>query len=1126
MLEIIKAQVYKFWPAIVIFAFVVVLFALNNKPGTYLIGWDNLQTDLDPLLNLRRSFFSIWEQYQGVGHLSGNAALADIPRQIFTFLISFVVDPTFLRKFYTFLMLFIGTLGSYFLIKQTLFEGRSKIIPLLGALFYMLNLSTVQTFYAPFEPHIAHFGFLPWLILTLINFLKNPNRRSLALLAIANILAIPQYQVPTFFFVYILISFLIFLPFYLLQKNKFVLKNGLTSLAVILIINSFWLIPFIYFFFSQSSVAFEAKINQMSTETVYLQNKAFGDLLSTVLIRGFWFDNVDPTLSGNFSYMLEPWRQHLQNIFVVLIGIILFAVSILGFIKSLKTKGKERLAFLGLFIFSFTMLATNTPPFSVFDDLIRKLGLINQVLRFPFTKFSIVYSLAFAGLFTLGLASISEFLKRYIRNDSIIKFALPAAVIAALILFMLPAFQGQFIYSKAQVKVPDEYFELFNYFKSKDPNTRIANFPQYTFWGWNYYQWGYGGSGFTWYGIPQPIMDRAFDVWSKSSENYYWEISNSLYKRDPDDFLKVLNKYQISWVLVDKNIFDPNATSSLFTPELSQLLGEIKEIKKDRSFGSIDIYEVDLADDPKSFVFATGSLNQANEYVWGNDDRAYKEIGNYITSSFPNYFYPFRTLFSNKTQNDIEFEVSLSDEFITLSKDIPPLKNTSVSLPSFFQNEAIAPVNITTEDSESGELVVNLTILTPEISIADEKGSNVIYSGNITEPIVEVSPNSSRLSLDLNGVKKFEINPADGPKKIGSGFVSLKENNLIVVSDESRDVLESRVISRESFNALLDSNNSIFIPDIEENSKLVLKIPTISDSFLSYEKLPSQKDTRSVIECDLFNKGNFSSSIASYENKEWLSLESLDSTACISFSMPNLSHNQGYAMFIESINITGRSLHTWLFNDDQKFSPIDTYLEKDGSVSAFIVPPQEEFGKSYSLHLDNISITDQPTINYLGKVSVLPIPYSFIEGIKLFSTESSLKDTGPVNKGITVAHPNEIYYDVQGASSGSTLILSQSFDKGWKAYEVNKDNIIQKIFPFVFAKPINNHLLINNWENGWQIPDSPAINSQSSIILVYLPVYFEILGFLLSLVLIPILIFRTENMKKILYKGKSTGKSV
>ena len=44
--------------------------------------------------------------------------------------------------------------------------------------------------------------------------------------------------------------------------------------------------------------------------------------------------------------------------------------------------------------------------------------------------------------------------------------------------------------------------------------------------GWNYYDWGYRGSGFLWYGIKQPILDRAFDVWDKSSEKYYEEIKS------------------------------------------------------------------------------------------------------------------------------------------------------------------------------------------------------------------------------------------------------------------------------------------------------------------------------------------------------------------------------------------------------------------------------------------------------------------------------------------------------------------------------------------------------------------------------------------------------------------------
>ena len=66
---------------------------------------------------------------------------------------------------------------------------------------------------------------------------------------------------------------------------------------------------------------------------------------------------------------------------------------------------------------------------------------------------------------------------------------------------------------------------------------------------------------------------------------------------------------------------------------------------------------MDLKDDPKSFVFDTEILASANKYNWTSDDRAYASFGNYISSTESlSYYYPFRTLFSAKNENDREFK--------------------------------------------------------------------------------------------------------------------------------------------------------------------------------------------------------------------------------------------------------------------------------------------------------------------------------------------------------------------------------------------------------------------------------------------------------------------------------------
>ena len=84
MLKFIKNYLFE----ILIFLLVVGIFITNYVPGTYLIGWDSLQTELYPWLAVKRALFSVWQEYQSFGLVTGMAHAADIIRAIFLFLIS------------------------------------------------------------------------------------------------------------------------------------------------------------------------------------------------------------------------------------------------------------------------------------------------------------------------------------------------------------------------------------------------------------------------------------------------------------------------------------------------------------------------------------------------------------------------------------------------------------------------------------------------------------------------------------------------------------------------------------------------------------------------------------------------------------------------------------------------------------------------------------------------------------------------------------------------------------------------------------------------------------------------------------------------------------------------------
>ncbi len=1160
----------KYWAILILLGFVVLLFVTNYRPGTILSGWDNLHPEFDFGLNIKRSIFAVWQEYQGLGLLGGMAHSTDLLRQIFLFILSLFLPNDSLRYIWTFLMLFTGSVGSYFLIKYVLnfrtlrklgepenqtrqtvrhsdspaseyseFSGKenaNKLIPFLGASFYLLNLATIQMFYVPFESFIGFFGFLPWVLLSSIIFFRKPVKKNLLFLVLILLIATPAWYLQTVFIVFIIALSIILLPSLLNNFKPGSIIKLVKLYGIIFLVNSFWLLPATYFTLTNSDVNLNSKINQMATETIFLQNKEFGTLPDVMLLKGFMFKGVDPNAQGNITYMLKPWSDHLNNPFVAVAGLLLFAVVFIGFIKAIRTKNPALQGFALLFIFSFIALAVDTPPFSFINSLLRNnIRVLNQIFRFPFTKFATLASLVYAILFAVGIQTVVKKLELRIKNQELrfsnrkYPFLLLTSCFLLLIIFALPVFQGHLFYDKERVIIPTEYKQLFAFFKSKDPNTRIANFPQSNFWGWSFYNWlsspnqgrpggDYGGSGFLWYGIKQPILDRAFDVWSTNNENYYFEITQALYSKNNALFEKVLNKYQINWLLVDKNIFDSSSSKALFIPELEELLANSSLAKKEASFGKLQVYKINLTDKPKNYVYMTKNLPVVNEYKWNNFDQAYFDNGNYISrngqeAKSNSQTYPFRSLFTLKTQNEKEFEIKEEPASIAFINKLPVKSGSTLILPSFTQKEKIIPIHIKTLRTASGTPKIEAQVLLPQIIVGNrelQKNTGPVFQAQLPPFKNDQYP----LTLNINGASYSPISNTD--KDIGVAFFTLNSSNTITVSDKTKRGISNVVFPLETISRLQTSPLFINVGNTS-NQYITVRFPKIDANYLTFRPLLNSAD--SVRNCDNFNGKSFSSKIIDDSS---LTLSSLGATACTSFFAQNLPHDQSFAIFINSKNIQGQGLRFWVENTNQQSVPIDTYLSKEKNLvtSSFILPAMEQFGSSYAFHFYNSSIGRDKTVNEIGRFAAYPVFYNYLKSIKITAgqnTAGSLTDTSKMD----VSHPNESKYVISmengkwPVGNNTTLVLSQSFNPGWKAYAIsnfkcqmsNFKCAVAQAFPFIFGKEIKNHVMVNNWENGWVLSDPQMANGKWQMVIVYTPQYLEYLGFgLLILTLFGIII--------------------
>ena len=1083
---------------------------VNFPAGKFFIGWDALSPEFNLSLNFQRSIFASWQENYGLGALTGHGFATQLPHTMIISLLSFLLPLWSIRPVFIFLCLYLGGLGMYFftrllLYKITFEEYQRKFlitteyICLLTALLYITSLATVQMFYLPLEAFIVHFAALPWLFWIIIRLVGKTDKINVVLFFVINFFSSIQGFIPSLFVVYVISLVLFAFVYILINRFSFiVIKKSVLVLLLTVLINSYWLLPFSYYQLSHGNITQIAYNNLMSTEDFILKNKKFGNLESVALMKGYSFDMQE--LGG---YVFQPWVEHYDKPGTKFIGYSLFIFVLISALTSLVLIRHVLIKIATvIFIFFLTSLATDFPLFSYFSRLMQTLSpSYYQAFRTAFTKFALGYSFLFSLFFGLGLYILLGYFYRLLKHKLISLFVF-LGLLSLLVYYAFPIYKGNLLYNKLQVDIPKAYFEVIDFFKNQKDG-RVADFPVGCSEGWFAYNWGYFGSGFYWYGIKQPILARTFDVWNSSGENYYWEISNAIYSGRFTEVKKILDKYNVKWIIYDQNLLHCRNSKALIGNDefLDYILSssDYKLLSDFRSENNLPVLIFELADYTKNkYILINTNLHSVNpKYSWNNYDAGYLENGEYITVNSEqitdnkkevntNYqllttnnqiYYPFRSLFTGRKQEELEFRIEDSEDYFSFMNKIPTdLVGSDLIIPP------VRPEDVEEIDVQDP---ANINFHYPQIFLDDER-----------------------------------------------------------VNFEAKNATPSAV----SLTYIKDGNFEVRVPKIR--------------GYYSYDIQPTTYNTSTSLgaglqprNCDQFNNGEYLHERVREEGKEWLRLTSVGSSNCLDFDLPNLSQDIGYLVTVEGRNIEGKSLLFSVINKNSQRADLETYLPKSKEVeppkrfnlpeiSYFILPPMEKYAVGYTLHFDNISIGRAKTVNDLGKITVSPIPYRFLTALKIIKndnlTDSQL--TTHNSQLIFVDHPNPSYYKIQITNNHQQIInnqhivLSQSYDKGWHAYQIQNSksnpsislrariqNFFKYNFPFLFEEELRDHVLVNNWENGWNIGSQlsavgnqskidPTTNNQqpTTIVIVYLPQYLEYLGFAL-LLLIPIIIKLTPS---------------
>lgn len=1098
--------------ALLLFHLIFFLIVLINFPlNKWFIGWDSISPELNFSLNAQRAATAVWQENYGLGTMTGHGFAATLPHTAITWLFSFVLPEYMIRSAFTFFCLYLGGLGMFFLstkLLSTTLAHKKTIreltphIALISSLWYILNIGTVQIFYVQLEAFIAQFAALPWLFFTLISFIDTRKKKWLFAFFIVNVVASIQGFIPSLFVSYVLVLVFFLLSFTLKTKR---IKTAFGIVLIVAAANLYWFLPVLAHQYTQGSDFLRAYNNITSTQDFIAKNQKYGTLGNVMLLKSFYLDTKD---GGKLAF--DSLISHYKNPVVLITAYAFAALALLGIywttrrIYLKKTDNNDFLLYFALgFSVLFVLLATGMPVVSHITGLMQEIvPTFKQAFRSTFTKFGVVFIFHFCLFLTLGLAIVLDALFRKVKNSTI-AIGFFFAVLIGIGAISLPIFQGNLLYKKLLVTVPQNYKQIIQFFNSQ-PNGRIADFPQGCPEGWYGYNWGYFGSGFYWYGIKQPIMSRTFDVWSNKNENYYWQLSQILNRHDYQGFDKLMNRYDVTWILYDPNFLHCRSSKAFYEQfELAKHLDDSPLYKLEGEYDAPETRPIRIY----RYIGKTPTNNYVNSYtnlpnigpgfaytdlVLGVD--AYKTNG----QSTYDVYYPFSNVFTKRSALlQKNSGLSIDSENITIQSIIPSnLIGHTLQLPAYADNQKIVPVRLSIEKQNNANNQINIELLLPKImldgvAITNTDNSKRTLQTEFTDEQIQDS------EWYVNGEK---IEKVGDTKKFEFYFSTENDNRIEIFAKDGTSILSWNTNQDGWYKQLITQTQTIVLTNYG-NGKLTVTMPKIFDGksygitrfaeeILQFTPKPCNSDEKYVSNYQLgIEKG-----------AELIQLVSKNSRDCLTIPLDATDTDSAYILELRAQTIKGEK-PTMRVLDKNAQIHIQTPLATTQRMQTYyhIMPAGTPFDKGYTFEFENKSFSGNESISNFGGLAMWHVPLEFLQHIVL--EKGNMPKTTAT--AVDAKRINETLYTGQidtNALDNTTLVLNQGFHPGWLAFSLNGGNgengFKSVLAPFFGGRLITKHVLVNGWANGWDVGQScDDLQSTCNFVLIFWPQYLLYVGY-------------------------------
>ncbi len=1132
----------------------------NYTPGTYLTGWDTLHPEFNYGVYWKRIIFGAWQSHQGLGAPASQAHAAEIPRILLIQFLDIFFAKNLIRYLCAFLMLILGPLGIFFFLKKIIFRKSESLSSYLGSflggLFYLLNLGTVQQFNVPLEMFLVQYAFLGWSFLFLTKFYLEGKKKDLIWFSIVTFFGASQAHTSTLFYVYVMFLFIYLLIMILLNliskrdstedfskiSKRIFLKRGAVIFLLTLLINSFWILPNVYYGITRGSEISQSKIHHLFSDEAFLVNKKYGNMKDISILRNFLFDWGVYTKEGSYGSLLMPWVVHLKKPLVLALGYFFFLLISIGVVVSLIKRDKLLIPWIVIGFLSVFFILNVNPPFGgIFVFLQENIPLFKELFRFPFTKFSIFLMFVYAIFFGYTASLLISLFEKTLSGFFSVLVGILLSI--ALFYFSLPAFEGHLINPAMRVDIPDRYFEMFDYFDEKKEYGRVLHLPIHSFWGWVTYSWdekglGYQGAGFLWFGIKQPLIDREFDRWNITNEDPYREISTAIYSRNEELLQKYLEKYKIRWLILDKSVLAPGSDSKvLFHDEIEKLFSDMDSITLARDFGQgLLVYEYvpekDYQKTERIYSYRKSSNSLFKEYY----DPIYVKYGDYMSEGDQTHqFLGFNSVDENMDNNliysdndAVYLKLPYGDNFIDNTEKIPVSlylregDNNAKFVDIVFDKVSVGEIPLNLSENEEYFLkfendyyaltgIQNNKFIGSSLINLSEKSRYSIYK--LGSP---VDINSLLYAnLESCSIQDSSFSSSYSLYKIDSGFEVAGKNTLAcVTSSISRFLSENfsnsvavsfssdREVTDQDF-CMLDNLSGLCVDHFVKNSYFISEINGDFNRydlrFFSDARHSQNELVRRYTNIKIFPMEELSTGLVSYDiyekliTKGYLTFSKKD---YLTVNPREISGNRrpceiGQEIDVSNFADSGKGI---VFNSTEG-SLCDSYEFPLASYSSgYIleieadhiegVPLRLCLTNEYSKRCDiEVSLPKEKSGTYFYLIPPMGEGMGYTLNISNYvfgntMSKNELKYFSLVPVSYNLIKNLEISEPTIGGNN--VFVFNEAYDSGWLAF--------CGIFPCSAR-----HVKVNNWANGWVFENEIPNN----VHVIFWPQIMEFLGFLL-----------------------------